>query len=222
MRAPARSSFTLGYREFVGSPPRGSPASRAATTGSAAPNGGPAARTGPSRRQRWRTRRSRSSAARRAHRPGRDGRRRGGRSRRATRWRNPIQMARRSPAPAMPPAATRRAPLARGHGRWRRPGRTRSRGHLARARDYRSTRALRASSCNIHRSGGPYPGSAARRLLDHSPIVQLVQYGSGGIMTFVVNEQGIVFQKNLGKATARIAEAMPPYDPDESWNPVEE
>jgi len=49
-----------------------------------------------------------------------------------------------------------------------------------------------------------------------------VEYGSGGIMTFVVNEQGIVFQKNLGKATARIAEEMTRYDPDDSWDPVEE
>ena len=46
------------------------------------------------------------------------------------------------------------------------------------------------------------------------------QYGSSGIMTFVVNQQGIVFQKNLGDKTAEIAGGMTAYDPDDSWDPV--
>ncbi len=49
-----------------------------------------------------------------------------------------------------------------------------------------------------------------------------VQYGSSGIMTFIVNQQGIVFQKNLGEKTAEIAAAMTQYDPDDSWDPVGE
>lgn len=45
-------------------------------------------------------------------------------------------------------------------------------------------------------------------------------YGSSGIMTFIVNQVGIVFQKNLGEKTAEIAAAMTEYDPDASWDPV--
>jgi hypothetical protein len=47
-------------------------------------------------------------------------------------------------------------------------------------------------------------------------------YGSSGIMTFVVNQLGIVFQKDLGNKTAEVAAAMTQYDPDDSWQPVEE
>ncbi|MRR18281.1 MAG: DUF2950 domain-containing protein, partial [Deltaproteobacteria bacterium] len=47
------------------------------------------------------------------------------------------------------------------------------------------------------------------------------QYGVSGIMTFIVNHDGIVYQKNLGKETARIAKAMKAFDPDKSWKKVE-
>ena len=46
------------------------------------------------------------------------------------------------------------------------------------------------------------------------------QYGDSGIMTFVVNQLGIVFQKDLGEKTGELAAAMTQYDPDDSWNPV--
>ena len=44
--------------------------------------------------------------------------------------------------------------------------------------------------------------------------------GVSGIMTFIVNHNGIVFQKNLGRKTADIAGRMTRYDPDRSWTPV--
>ena len=47
-----------------------------------------------------------------------------------------------------------------------------------------------------------------------------VKYGDSGIMTFVVNQAGIVFQKNLGPQTAALARRMSAYDPDRSWKPV--
>lgn len=43
------------------------------------------------------------------------------------------------------------------------------------------------------------------------------RYGDSGVMTFVVNQSGIVFEKNLGPDTARIARRMTVYNPDESW-----
>jgi hypothetical protein len=42
-------------------------------------------------------------------------------------------------------------------------------------------------------------------------------YGDSGIMTFTVNQDGIVYQKNLASATTRIAPEITQYDPDGSW-----
>jgi hypothetical protein len=44
------------------------------------------------------------------------------------------------------------------------------------------------------------------------------KWGDSGVMTFVVNQHGIVFQKNLGPDTARIAPAIKQFDPDLSWS----
>lgn len=46
------------------------------------------------------------------------------------------------------------------------------------------------------------------------------EYRQSGVMTFVVNRQGIVFQKDLGEKTSEIASAMTSYDPDASWEPA--
>lgn len=46
------------------------------------------------------------------------------------------------------------------------------------------------------------------------------KYGDSGVMTFVVNQDGIVFEKNLGRNTAEIARHMIEYDPDKSWRIV--
>ncbi len=43
-------------------------------------------------------------------------------------------------------------------------------------------------------------------------------YGKSGVMTFIINQQGKVYQKDLGKNTADIAQKMQAYDPDRSWN----
>ena len=46
-------------------------------------------------------------------------------------------------------------------------------------------------------------------------------YGVSGIMSFVVNQDGIVFQKDLGPETAAIAATTKLFDPDLSWEKVE-
>ena len=46
-------------------------------------------------------------------------------------------------------------------------------------------------------------------------------YGASGIMSFVVNQDGVVFQKDLGPQTAAVAAAMTRYDPDLSWTRVD-
>jgi hypothetical protein len=43
------------------------------------------------------------------------------------------------------------------------------------------------------------------------------QWGNSGVTTFIVNQQGTVYQKNLGPKTASLAPAMTTYDPDNSW-----
>ena len=43
------------------------------------------------------------------------------------------------------------------------------------------------------------------------------EYGETGIMTFIVNQQGRVYQKDLGSKTAEIAAAMKEYNPDKTW-----
>jgi hypothetical protein len=43
------------------------------------------------------------------------------------------------------------------------------------------------------------------------------QYGESGVMTFLVNQQGRVYQKDLGPKTGKIAASIKSYDPDSSW-----
>ena len=47
------------------------------------------------------------------------------------------------------------------------------------------------------------------------------EFGNSGVMTFVVNHDGVVYEKNLGKDTAKIAKAMAVYDPDTTWEKAE-
>jgi hypothetical protein len=47
------------------------------------------------------------------------------------------------------------------------------------------------------------------------------QYDVTGIMTFVVNQDGLVQEKDLGPETSAAAKAMTLYDPDASWGPVQ-
>ena len=48
------------------------------------------------------------------------------------------------------------------------------------------------------------------------------KYGNSGIMTFQVNQQGIVFQKDLGNGTDAAVAAINAYDPDDSWQPTKD
>ena len=45
-------------------------------------------------------------------------------------------------------------------------------------------------------------------------------YRSTGIMTFIVDKSGIVYQKDLGPKTPALATAYTAYDPDDTWAPV--
>lgn len=43
------------------------------------------------------------------------------------------------------------------------------------------------------------------------------KYGDAGIMTFIVDQTGIVFERNLGPGTEAIARRITAYDPDQGW-----
>ena len=42
-------------------------------------------------------------------------------------------------------------------------------------------------------------------------------YGVSGVMTFIVNQDGVVYQKDLGAETAKLVDGMQAFDPDSSW-----
>ncbi len=46
------------------------------------------------------------------------------------------------------------------------------------------------------------------------------EYDGSGVMTFIVNQDGVVFEKDLGPYTARLAAGMTAFDPDPSWRKV--
>ena len=46
-------------------------------------------------------------------------------------------------------------------------------------------------------------------------------YENSGVMTFIVNQEGIVYQKDLGEETATIASQMKVHNPDKTWKPVQ-
>jgi Protein of unknown function (DUF2950) len=42
-------------------------------------------------------------------------------------------------------------------------------------------------------------------------------WGNSGVMTFIVNHDGIVYQKDLGPETAALARKMTQFNPDSTW-----
>ncbi len=43
------------------------------------------------------------------------------------------------------------------------------------------------------------------------------RYGASGVMSFMVNHEGVVYEKNLGHATKTVAAKLTSFNPDESW-----
>ncbi|TLN12595.1 DUF2950 domain-containing protein, partial [bacterium] len=73
-----------------------------------------------------------------------------------------------------------------------------------------------------HANGGAYDYMVNGNLIGGVALVAYpAQYGASGVMTFIVNHDGIVFQKDLGGKTAEIALAMKLFDPGPDWKKVE-
>ena len=74
-----------------------------------------------------------------------------------------------------------------------------------------------------HATGGAYDYVVkGKMILGFAFLAYPAKYGSSGIMTFIVNQEGVVYQKDLGKNTAKVAKAMKTFDPDKTWKKVEE
>jgi hypothetical protein len=73
-----------------------------------------------------------------------------------------------------------------------------------------------------HAPGGKYDYIINGRMIAGFALVAWpAEWGNTGVMTFIVNQQGRVFQKNLGPRTAKIARAIVTYDPDDTWTPAQ-
>lgn len=78
----------------------------------------------------------------------------------------------------------------------------------------------------LTRQGAHPPGGAYDYIINGNMIggfaliAYPADYGISGVMTFVVNQQGVVFQKDLGPQTTAIAGVIETYDPDDTWTPV--
>jgi hypothetical protein len=66
---------------------------------------------------------------------------------------------------------------------------------------------------------GAYDYVAGGRMIGGFALVAYpARWGASGVMTLIVNHDGVVYEKNLGKATAAIASRMTQFDPDSSWS----
>ena len=69
--------------------------------------------------------------------------------------------------------------------------------------------------------GGAYDYLVQGRMFGGFALVaQPAQYGVSGVMTFIVNHDGVVYQKDLGPNSAAIARAMKEFNPDSTWQKI--
>jgi Protein of unknown function (DUF2950) len=78
----------------------------------------------------------------------------------------------------------------------------------------------------LKRQGPDAPGGAfhyvvkGKMIGGFALIAYPAEYGNSGVMTFMVNHGGIVYQKDLGKRTEFIAQRINLFDPDQTWKKV--
>jgi hypothetical protein len=80
----------------------------------------------------------------------------------------------------------------------------------------------------LTRQGSHAPGGAKDYMDDGKMVggfafvAYPAEYGNSGIMTFLINQDGVLLQKDLGKTTTETATAMTAFDPDTDWSRVED
>ena len=74
-----------------------------------------------------------------------------------------------------------------------------------------------------HALGGAYDYVVEGKMIGGFALVAYpAQYGASGIMTFMVNHDGVVYQKDLGESTEKAAPAIKLFNPDNTWEKVGE
>lgn len=69
-----------------------------------------------------------------------------------------------------------------------------------------------------HAAGGAYDYRVRDKMLGGFALIAFpVEYGVSGVMTFIVNHDGVVFSKDLGRTTAMGVQLIETFDPDPSW-----
>ena len=70
-------------------------------------------------------------------------------------------------------------------------------------------------------SGGAYRYLVKGKMIGGFAVIAApAQYGNSGVMTFIVNHDGVVYEKDLGKNTIESAKKMNRFDPDKTWAEV--
>jgi hypothetical protein len=69
-----------------------------------------------------------------------------------------------------------------------------------------------------HAAGGAYDYIVGDRMIGGFALLAYpAEHGLSGVMSFIVNHDGVVFSKDLGADTAKVAAEMTTFDPDETW-----
>jgi hypothetical protein len=80
----------------------------------------------------------------------------------------------------------------------------------------------------LDKQGSNAPGGAKDYVVDGKMVggfafvAYPAEYRNSGVMTFIINQDGVLLQKDLGKGTTEAATAMTAFDPDASWSQVVE
>lgn len=74
-----------------------------------------------------------------------------------------------------------------------------------------------------HAQGGAYDYVVkGKMILGFALVASPAEYGNSGVMTFIVNQEGIIHEKDLGVNTTSTAEKMKIFNPDKTWKKVKE
>jgi hypothetical protein len=74
------------------------------------------------------------------------------------------------------------------------------------------------TSQGAHAPGGAYDYIVKGKMIGGFAVLAYpARYGASGIMSFMVNHEGVVYEKNLGRKTAELAARITSFDPDASW-----
>jgi hypothetical protein len=69
--------------------------------------------------------------------------------------------------------------------------------------------------------GGPYSYVINGRMIaGFAMLAYPAYYGESGVMTFIVNHNGVVYERDLGPNTAKLAPGIKAFDPGKGWNVV--